>query len=314
MGKQSAIISQEGGFDEIEEREAFLLSSGGVPCVLDNRFGSPRVTNARRMASPRPRRVLTRTPHRHITPPIPRFPQHRRGAYRARRIVHVSSAHGGVSQSVARQITSARTDSRGRRRRTSTSPPRASALASRSSPRAAMERTWGRRAGGFGSRRARGDRSASAGSGAADETRDASSTSRARPSRNNRWTHPARSLPPFFAFTNLEAGDMFESVGLRNLGRATARGRSGGGQPGSRLGGRTDRTRASGRMIDARASFGDPGDRGRPASVRRRRAAIVHLAHLASSVFFPTLTGGAFAGMAFASLCASAVGDSARGT
>ena len=75
-----------------------------------------------------------------------------------------------------------------------------------------------------------------------------------------------------------------------------------------------DRRRASGRMMDARASFGDPGDRGRPASVRRRRAAIVHLAHLASSVFFPTLTGGAFAGMAFASLCASEVGDSARGT
>ena len=151
MGKQSAIISQEGGFDEIEEREAFSSRPGGVPCLLfltkPIRFGSPRVTNARRMASPRPRRVLTRTPHRHITPPIPRFPQHRRGAYRARRIVHVSSAHGGVSQSVARQITSARTDSRGRRRRTSTSPPRASALASRSSPRAAMERTWGRRAG-----------------------------------------------------------------------------------------------------------------------------------------------------------------------
>jgi hypothetical protein len=154
-----------------------FLRPGGVPCLLfltkPIRFGSPRVTNARRMASPRPRRVLTRTPHRHITPPIPRFPPHRRGASRARRIVHVSSAHGGVSQSVARHITSARTDSRGRRRRTSTSPPRASALASRSSPRAAMERTWGRRAGGFGSRRARGDRSASAGSGAADETRDA---------------------------------------------------------------------------------------------------------------------------------------------
>jgi len=69
--------------------------------VLDitDSFGSPRVTHARRMAPPRPRRVLTRTPHRHITPPIPRFPQHRRGASRARRIVHVSTAHGGVSQS-----------------------------------------------------------------------------------------------------------------------------------------------------------------------------------------------------------------------
>ena len=103
MGKQSAIISQEGGFDEIEEREAFSSRPGGVPCLLfltkPIRFGSPRVTNARRMASPRPRRVPTRT-LTVITPPIPRFPQHRRGASRAS---HRSRLHRPRrSQSVSR--------------------------------------------------------------------------------------------------------------------------------------------------------------------------------------------------------------------
>ena len=118
-------------------------------------------------------------------------------------------------------------------------------------------------------------------------------------------THPWLDLfPPFFAFTNFDAGDMFESVGLRNLRgerRSVRRGKvsSSGVASSSSATKKKDKSEtAAVRVIASSSEF-------RPS----RRAS---RAYLASRVFFP-MDFGYSVGIMLASLCASAVGDSARG-
>ena len=118
-------------------------------------------------------------------------------------------------------------------------------------------------------------------------------------------THPWLDLfPPFFAFTNFDAGDMFESVGLRNLRgerRSVRRGKvsSSGVASSSSATKKKDKSEAAAvRVIASSSEF-------RPS----RRAS---RAYLASRVFFP-MDFGYSVGIMLASLCASAVGDSARG-
>lgn len=122
--------------------------------------------------------------------------------------------------------------------------------------------------------------------------------------RAGRATHPLASLLPFFFwFTNLLAGDMLESVGLRNLRRRDGTGAS--GREGVSALPRAERWRirdgATTRGLPPTRCVGDPSARDIPR------------AYLASKVFFPTETGGTCAGMAFMSRCAMALGLSATG-
>lgn len=122
--------------------------------------------------------------------------------------------------------------------------------------------------------------------------------------RAGRATHPFASLLPFFFwFTNLLAGDMLESVGLRNLRRRDGTGAS--GREGVSAPPRAERWR----IRDGATTRGLPPTR----CVRDPSARYIPLAYLASKVFFPTETGRTCAGMAFMSRCAMALGLSATG-
>ena len=118
-------------------------------------------------------------------------------------------------------------------------------------------------------------------------------------------THPWLDLfPPFFAFTNFVAGDMFESVGLRNL-------------RGERRSVRRGKVSSSGVALSSSATKKKRQVRDRGGARHRvivgvcpsRRAS---RAYLASRFFFP-MDFGYSVGIMLPSLCASAVGDSARG-
>ena len=120
-------------------------------------------------------------------------------------------------------------------------------------------------------------------------------------------THPWLDLfPPFFAFTNFDAGDMFESVGLRNL-------------RGERRSVRRGKVSSSGVASSSSATKKKEKDKSETAAVRViasssafRPSHRASRAYLASRVFFP-MDFGYSVGIMLASLCASAVGDSARG-